>query len=77
MDIWDQMALESEPATPEKKRDTYERVRLRVRLEVRDGVKLAHVVCTVGEETLTVGSVKNVTPCRRCRSSPRRSRRPG
>src|SRR5262249_40830303 len=47
IDLCDTILHEAEPATPEKKRDTYERVQLRVRLEVKDGQKLAHVVCTV------------------------------
>jgi hypothetical protein len=53
----EQTARRTEPATPEKKRQTYELVNLQVRLEVKDGMKLAHVTCIVGEQTLEVGAI--------------------
>jgi hypothetical protein len=72
IDLCNTILHEAEPATPERKRDIYERVRLRARLEVKDGLKLAHVSCTVGEEILTVGSIMNVASpySSRSRSAP-------
>ena len=60
-----QLARQAAPATPETRRATYELANLRVRLEVKDGLKLAHVTCIVGEQTLEVGSIANVVskPC--------------
>src|SRR4029453_18881798 len=54
---WEELTRQAQPATPERRRWVYERVNLRARLEVVDGVKLAHVTCTAGEETLTVDRI--------------------
>ncbi len=56
----EQTARRAEPETPEQHRETYELANLAVRLEVKDGLKLAHVTCMVGEQTLEVGSIANV-----------------
>jgi site-specific DNA recombinase len=68
---------------PQARRKLYELVQLKARLEVKDGQKLAHVSCIIGEQTFTVGSIVNVAKsgCRACsshRSRPsRESRRSG
>jgi site-specific DNA recombinase len=45
---------------PAEQRATYEDVDLQVRLEVRDGVRLAHVTCMVGEETFDIDDAVNL-----------------
>lgn len=52
-----EIARHGDDATPEKKREVYELANLRVRLEVKDGMKLVHVTCIVGEETLSIANV--------------------
>lgn len=51
-----QFAVGIDKLRPAEQRATYEDVCLAIRLEVRDGMKLAHVTCIVGEESFDVGS---------------------